>query len=193
MQVFEQDDNVYEFPDDCLVMPDFDELPFFGRLKGADGIHAKGCDILAIRDERTLYLIEAKDYSHKIQGKPRPAASQLATTIVTKSFHTLASLMVGAVKADDAQALHFCRRAVQCDRIVVCATVEPFRDESDSDNAQKLKRQVEEGYIRDLKESLRRKAKWLVKSANDDVMVTSNVNNGTRGKFWTSRWSDRHD
>lgn len=64
VQTFEQDTNVYEFPDECVVMPDFDKKPFFTKLSGAQAIHAKGCDIIAIPDEVTLYLIEAKDYSH---------------------------------------------------------------------------------------------------------------------------------
>lgn len=63
VQTFEQDTNVYEFPDECVVMPDFDKKPFFTKLSGAQAIHAKGCDIIAIPDEVTLYLIEAKDYS----------------------------------------------------------------------------------------------------------------------------------
>lgn len=38
VQTFEQDTNVYEFPDECVVMPDFDKKPFFTKLSGAQAI-----------------------------------------------------------------------------------------------------------------------------------------------------------
>ena len=99
VQTFEQDTNVYEFPDECVVMPDFDKKPFFTKLSGAQAIHAKGCDIIAIPDEVTLYLIEAKDYSHSNPSEKPPKAPKLAWTIASKSFDTLACLMVGATRS----------------------------------------------------------------------------------------------
>ena len=98
VQTFEQDTNVYEFPDECVVMPDFDKKPFFTKLSGAQAIHAKGCDIIAIPDEVTLYLIEAKDYSHSNPSEKPLKAPKLAWTIASKSFDTLACLMVGATR-----------------------------------------------------------------------------------------------
>lgn len=184
MRTFEQDANVYEFPDDCDVMPDFDKESFFARLSGAQAIQAKGCDIIAIPDEKTLYLIEAKDYSHENPVEMPPKASDLARTIARKSFDTLACLMVGATKAEKETA-GFCRKALSCNRIVVCATVEPSRkvDVHDRNDVR---------YLMQLKESLRREARGLVQSRND-IIVTRNADDATKGKFWSSHWAPSHE
>lgn len=184
MQIFEQDANVYEFPDECDVMPDFDKEPFFAKLSGAQAIQAKGCDIIAISDDETLYLIEAKDYSHGSPSQRPPKASDLARVIVRKSFDTLACLVVGATNSEGRTA-DFCRRALSCRRIVVCATVEPSRrvnsrDRNDLD------------YMKQLKESLSREARGLVRSRRD-ILVTRNADKEHRGKFWNSHWAPSHE
>ncbi|PLS28691.1 hypothetical protein [Bifidobacterium parmae] len=184
MQTFEQDANVYEFPDDCVVMADFDKKPFFTRLSGAQAIQAKGCDIIAIPDGDTLYLIEAKDYSHKNPGEMPPKAPDLARTIARKSFDTLACLMIGATQSED-ETVDFCRKALACTRIMVCATVEPSR-KVDTRNREDAR------YLMQLRECLRREAKGLVRSQRD-IMVTRNADAGRKGKFWTSHWALSHD
>lgn len=184
MRAFEQDANVYEFPDDCEVMPDFDKKPFFARLSGAQAIQAKGCDIIAIPDGKTLYLIEAKDYSHENMPEKPPKAPVLAQTIARKSFDTLACLMIGATQSDD-ETVDFCRKALACTRIMVCATVEPSR-KVDTQNREDAR------YLMQLKERLRHEAKGLVRSQRD-IMVTRNADTDRKGKFWTSHWAPSHD
>lgn len=93
MKQFTQDGNVYEFPDDWLVVPAYDELPFFKHLSGNQAIMAKGCDIVAVCSDE-LWLIEAKDYDRKSMKETRPKFTELATTIARKGFDTLAGLQV---------------------------------------------------------------------------------------------------
>lgn len=185
VQTFEQDTNVYEFPDECVVMPDFDKKPFFTKLSGAQAIHAKGCDIIAIPDEVTLYLMEAKDYSHSNPSEKPPKAPKLAWTIASKSFDTLACLMVGATRSEDVETTDFCRKALACTRIVVCATVEPSRRVD-------VQNKADNRYMMQLRECLRREAKGLVKSGRD-IFVTRNAETDRKGKFWTSHWATSHD
>lgn len=80
MKQFTQDGNVYEFPDDWLVVPAYDELPFFKHLSGNQAIMAKGCDFVAVCGDE-LWLIEAKDYDRKSMKETRPKSTELATII----------------------------------------------------------------------------------------------------------------
>lgn len=99
MKSFEQDGNIYTFPDNCDVISDFDKQPFFTKLT-SEPIDAKGCDIVAIYNG-VLYLIEAKDYSHNNPAKTRKKAGILASEVTKKGFDTLACLAIGTRYHDE--------------------------------------------------------------------------------------------
>lgn len=84
---------------------------------------ARGCDVVAIAPEAsTLYLIEAKDYTRP-PGTTMPGLQELAETVVSTTFDTLAGLAAGA-KVESGQQ-QFCRAAMRCDAVVMALSVEP--------------------------------------------------------------------
>lgn len=183
MAVFEQDDLEFQFPDDCLVLPAFDEQSFYKRLCGSQVFQAKGCDILAIYQDDTLYLIEAKDYAHAHPAKVREKPSDLAVTIAKKAFDTLAGLVVGAHHSSDEEVREFCRHALTCSQLCVVATVELARNPKALSGKDAL-------YRRNLKEQLKRNVKELGKP---HVIVTWNHDSTNKHKFWSSCWALGHD
>lgn len=115
MQRFEQDGDVFDFPDDCAVISAYDDQPFFKKLSGNHAIEAKGCDIVMVHGS-TLWLIEAKDYDRKEMARTRPNSADLARTIARKGFDTLAGLQVGARYVPDERTAWICHQAVDCER-----------------------------------------------------------------------------
>lgn len=65
--------------------------------------------------------------------------------------------MVGATRSEDVETTDFCRKALACTRIVVCATVEPSRRVD-------VQNKADNRYMMQLRECLRREGKGLVKS-----------------------------
>jgi len=82
-------DLTFQFPDGWLVMQ-YDEWPFYkNRFKDACGGN-KAVDLLALNpDDRTLWLIEVKDY----RRHPREKMIELWDEIALKSRDTLAGLV----------------------------------------------------------------------------------------------------
>lgn len=185
MTRFEQDDTVYEFPDEYPVLPGFDEQAFYRKLSGSDVFHAKGCDIVAIYRGTSLYLIEAKDYAHAHPGKPRKKSGDLAFEVARKSFDTLACIVVGAHQATDEDVRRFCSDALDCEDLYIVVTVELSRNPH-----ARMGFDDDVLYRRNLQEQLKRNVKCL---GARHVIVTWNGDDENAHKFWTSRWSAAHD
>lgn len=179
MKSFEQDGNIYTFPDDCDVISDFDKQPFFTKLT-SEPIDAKGCDIVAIYNG-ILYLIEAKDYSHSNPVKTRKKAGILASEVTKKGFDTLACLAIGT-RYHDEKTSSFCAKALSCSTAFLCATIEPSRKAN-------ITNYDDRQYMIQLKELLSRQAKSIV----NKVIVTRNQEKDHRDKFWESHWAPSHD
>lgn len=175
MKQFTQDGNVYEFPDDWLVVPAYDELPFFKHPGGNQAIMAKGCDIVAVCGDE-LWLIEAKDYDRKSMKETRPKSTELATTIARKGFDTLAGLQVGSRYQPNPEVADICRQAVNCKKVIVCATIEP----STAISSNHYDRQ----FLHQIREQLKRNTAGYA----DKVYVTQNRDE----KAW-KKWSSHKD
>lgn len=111
------DGNIFTFPSTWAVEL-YDTWPIVARLAG--GLGTKACDIVAVND-KTLYLIEAKDYTSPPGTRP-PKLPELAETVAVKGLHTLAGLLAGTQLDTDKR--EFCRRAVECERIELYLSVE---------------------------------------------------------------------
>ena len=110
----------FTFPDDWRVTK-FDEWPAYRR---AASFGFAACDLVAVH-HRTLYVIEAKDYTYpdRVQGAP----ADLPDTVSRKALHTIGLLWAWSRDGSPVQVgqhddlLH---AAVACDSIEVCLHVE---------------------------------------------------------------------
>jgi len=88
----------FEFPDNWIVAK-FDEWVFYRRHFSKMGDHIAAVDIVAMDPERTLYLIEAKDYRRHKREDPKP----IQDILVSKMTGTLSALLPASLNATNSE------------------------------------------------------------------------------------------
>ena len=136
---------------------------------------AKGCDIVAIYGDE-LWLIETKEYDRESMKETRTKSREPATIIVRKSFDTLAGLQVGSRYCSDSEIADKCRRAMNCKKVIVCATIEPSTRISSN--------YYDRQFLNQTREQLKRNTVGLA----DKVYVTQN-----RDQQAWKKWSSHKD
>lgn len=106
----------------------------------------------------------------------RPKSTELATTIVRKSFDTLAGLQVGSKYQRNPEFADICRQAVNCKKVIVCATIEPSTRISSN--------YYDRQFLNQIREQLKQNTVGLA----DKVYVTQN-----RDQQAWKKWSSRKD
>lgn len=112
----------FRFPENWLPKPsEYDKWVFYRKkiqnlcplrcntcqqCKSCDKSGLKAIDVLAISPDKTVFLIEVKDYRPRlIKGaltdRPQPKPSELSKTIQDKVFHTLAALLPAQLFAEN--------------------------------------------------------------------------------------------
>lgn len=94
----------------------FDETKRFRR---ASGLGIRGCDIVA-RHDKTLWLIEVKDYTH--QGAKPP--EDLYSSLALKSACTIGLLSTYALAEQDSGFVSFARDCRKATKIVIALHIE---------------------------------------------------------------------
>jgi hypothetical protein len=90
------DDLRLRFPDAWQVAK-YDDWVFYRRRFQSMVGGAKAMDVLAVQPNRTVWLIEVKDYRQQNRTNP----SSLAEDVARKVFDTLAALLPAAIHADE--------------------------------------------------------------------------------------------
>lgn len=113
MQTVGVDGLIFHFPATWLVTK-LDDWPFYRKHFGSmwDGI--KAVDLGVIYD-KTLLLIEAKDYRHQQQ----PSSAELMQRVGEKVFGSLACLMAAQHNASDRDHQKFAIKACRCEAVEV--------------------------------------------------------------------------
>lgn len=98
----------------------YDEWAFYRNqfAKQQDGL--KAVDLLALSPDRTVYLIEVKDYRHPETEKP----SALHDAIANKVIHTLAALLPAKLLANDEQEKTLATALLAAHQLRVIAHIE---------------------------------------------------------------------
>lgn len=89
------DSLTFVFPDGWEVSK-FDEWVFYRRHFSRMKDHIKASDLIALSPEKTLYLIEAKDY----RAHRRESAEPIQDVILEKTLCTLAAILPAALNGN---------------------------------------------------------------------------------------------
>ena len=151
MQVIEEGALAFEFGIESVCVLKYDDTIFYRNRLQKVCPHRRGVDILCLDGDKTLWLIEVKDYRSDIVEKDR---SRLADVIVDKVLDTLAGLR--CAQFADTTEKDFASAAAEAERLRVVAHVEG-RGRIRDDSKHLRKSQTELAFAADLKVRLHQK------------------------------------
>lgn len=119
MKILDVDGLTFNFPDNWNAIK-YDDSQFYRQHFSRQKNGIKAVDVLALSPDKTLFFIEAKDYSHPETIKP----SELPTAIVNKVLYTLSSLLPSSINASEESEQKFSRKAIKSKKLCVVIHLE---------------------------------------------------------------------
>lgn len=117
----------FEFPEGWNVSK-YDDWPFyknqFQKIKAIEGDGVKAIDIVAVSPDRSLWLIEVKDF----RLHPRIKPLEISQEIALKAFDTLAALLPARLNSNTEEELKISTLALKATRLrVVFYLAQPLK------------------------------------------------------------------
>lgn len=151
MQVIEEGALAFDFAVGSVRVLKYDDTVFYRNRLQKVCPHRRGVDILCLDGDKTLWLIEVKDYRSDTVEKDR---SRLADVIVDKVLDTLAGLR--CAQFADTTEKDFASAAAKAERLQVVAHIEG-RGRMRDDSKHLRRSQTELAFAADLKVRLHQK------------------------------------
>ncbi|MBF0587298.1 hypothetical protein INT08_09675 [Prosthecochloris sp. N3] len=119
MHVIDVDGLSFEFPDDWKVSK-YDDWAFYRKQFSSSYRKYKALDLFAVAPDRTLWLIEAKDFRQHQRKKQVSLWEEMAQ----KVLDSLAAILPAKVNANDLDEKAFAQGCLDCHRLRVVLHLE---------------------------------------------------------------------